>query len=406
MRTRLFEPHSIEELIRPLANPAVAASAGNAKVGNRINILTRWQALEYITTQNLDRRANALLNCITVVPGAVGAWRRSVVLSVGGFRPDTLAEDAELTVRLLKDKHHVVYADRAIAWTEAPEKVRDLFRQRFRWMFGTLQTAWKYRDLLFKVGCTGALGFIASLAQRVFIPGCFFFSGAFDGRGHFIFRARSFVLQLVVSSRKSFSGEEFQHTLFYYALFLALDLIASFVAFLLEPKREDWSLLLWLPWQRFYYRQLMYIIAIRAALVALKELFRRLGDTLPATPRTLKVLNSSRNWKIRRSFSTAKFPGGTPNRSNYAERNGSSSWSLVWRPRPLRLKPGSSTRPGIGISPGLHCLYGIGSQCRRRTWAVDAFTANGHDVPLTHFPPGYPLALAFAACFFQHMIFF
>ena len=262
----LFEPHSIEELIRPFADPSIAASAGNAKVGNRINILTRWQALEYITTQNLDRRANALLNCITVVPGAVGAWRRSIVRSVGGFKPDTLAEDAELTVRLLKDKHKVVYADQALAWTEAPETTQDLFRQRFRWTFGTLQTAWKYRNLLFKRG-SGTLGFIVLpnvfLFQVVFpfisplMDAAILFSGAF------------FLLQWSYHPT-DFNGEEFQHTLFYYALFLALDLFASLIAFLLEPKREDWSLLLWLPWQRFYYRQLMYIIAIRSVLVAMK----------------------------------------------------------------------------------------------------------------------------------------
>lgn len=262
----LFEPHSIEELIRPFVDPNIAASAGNAKVGNRINILTRWQALEYITTQNLDRRANALLNCITVVPGAVGAWRRSVVLSVGGFRPDTLAEDAELTVRLLKDKHKVVYADRAIAWTEAPEKTRDLFRQRFRWMFGTLQTAWKYRELLFKKG-SGTLGFIA-------LPNVFLFQVLFAFLAPLmdaaILLSGAFFLLQWSYHPTDFNSEEFQHTLFYYALFLALDLFASLIAFMLEPRREDWSLLLWMPWQRFYYRQLMYIIAIRSVLVAMK----------------------------------------------------------------------------------------------------------------------------------------
>src|SRR5205085_1604521 len=76
----VFEPDSIRHMLQPFADPTVGAVAGNAKVGNRVNLLTRWQALEYVTAQNLDRRANDLLNCITVVPGAVGAWRRQLLL--------------------------------------------------------------------------------------------------------------------------------------------------------------------------------------------------------------------------------------------------------------------------------------------------------------------------------------
>ncbi|HET7042402.1 MAG TPA: glycosyltransferase, partial [Gemmatimonadales bacterium] len=98
----LFPPDTIGELVAPLADPAVGAVAGNAKVGNRINLVTRWQAIEYITSQNIDRRAFSLLNCITVVPGAVGAWRKSLVLEAGGFSGDTLAEDQDLTMAILE----------------------------------------------------------------------------------------------------------------------------------------------------------------------------------------------------------------------------------------------------------------------------------------------------------------
>ena len=72
-----FEPDTIARLARWFGDETIGAVAGNAKVGNRINLLTRWQALEYITAQNLERRALAAFDCITVVPGAVGAWRRS-----------------------------------------------------------------------------------------------------------------------------------------------------------------------------------------------------------------------------------------------------------------------------------------------------------------------------------------
>src|SRR4029077_5818506 len=92
----LFAPDTVAELVQPLADPRVGAVAGNAKVGNRINLVTRWQALEYVTSQNLGRRAFSLLNCITVVPGAIGAWRKAVIQEAGGFSDDTLAEDQDL----------------------------------------------------------------------------------------------------------------------------------------------------------------------------------------------------------------------------------------------------------------------------------------------------------------------
>src|SRR6185503_18372587 len=91
-----FSPETIRALARRFVDEKVGAVAGNAKVGNRINIVTRWQALEYISSQNLDRRAFASLNCITVVPGAVGAWRRQLIERCGGFSNDTLAEDQDL----------------------------------------------------------------------------------------------------------------------------------------------------------------------------------------------------------------------------------------------------------------------------------------------------------------------
>ncbi|MFI5236223.1 MAG: glycosyltransferase, partial [Gemmatimonadales bacterium] len=156
----LFPPGTIAELVAPLADPGVGAVAGNAKVGNRINLVTRWQAIEYITSQNIDRRAFSLLNCITVVPGAVGAWRKELIVAAGGFSGQTLAEDQDLTMGILKQGYHVAYADKAIGYTEAPDTITLLFRQRFRWSYGTLQCAWKHRDALFrqKYGLFGFVG--------------------------------------------------------------------------------------------------------------------------------------------------------------------------------------------------------------------------------------------------------
>ena len=101
-----FQKDAISRLVRWFEDPAVGAVAGNAKVGNRINVITRWQALEYVTSQNLERRALAALGCITVVPGAIGAWRREALERLGGFPVDTLAEDQDLTIALPEGRLH------------------------------------------------------------------------------------------------------------------------------------------------------------------------------------------------------------------------------------------------------------------------------------------------------------
>ncbi|MGZ8847984.1 MAG: polysaccharide deacetylase family protein, partial [Pyrinomonadaceae bacterium] len=155
-----FPAQTIRALARRFVDPKIGAVAGNAKVGNRINIVTRWQALEYITSQNMDRRAFASLNCITVVPGAVGAWRRELIEKCGGFSDDTLAEDQDLTLQIRKLGYEIGYEETAIGWTEAPQTLRMLAKQRFRWAYGTLQCLWKHRDALFRPGY-GALGFVA-----------------------------------------------------------------------------------------------------------------------------------------------------------------------------------------------------------------------------------------------------
>ncbi|HEY0367035.1 MAG TPA: glycosyltransferase, partial [Pyrinomonadaceae bacterium] len=156
----LFAPQTVGALAHRFSDPRMGAVAGNAKVGNRINIVTRWQALEYITSQNMDRRAFASLNCITVVPGAVGAWRRELIEQAGGFQSDTLAEDQDLTLTIRRMGYNIGYEEDAIAWTEAPDRLSTLARQRFRWAFGTLQCMRKHLDALFRPRY-GALGFVA-----------------------------------------------------------------------------------------------------------------------------------------------------------------------------------------------------------------------------------------------------
>ena len=116
----VIAPNAISILVPHFANAKVAAVAGNAKVGNRVNLWTRWQALEYITSQNFERRALNVFGAVSVVPGAIGAWRVSAVREAGGYHTDTVAEDADLTMSLLENGWRVVNEDRALAFTEAP----------------------------------------------------------------------------------------------------------------------------------------------------------------------------------------------------------------------------------------------------------------------------------------------
>ncbi|MGA0586364.1 glycosyltransferase [Dyella sp. KRB-257] len=262
-----FEPHTIARLVRWFADPAIGAVAGNAKVGNRINLITAWQALEYVTAQNLERRALAALGAITVVPGAVGAWRREALEQLGGFPGDTLAEDQDLTIAIQKAGYRTVFDADAIAWTEAPDTARGLARQRFRWAYGTLQCLWKHRDVTFRPRY-GALGMIA-------LPQVWLFQIVFSVVSPLV--DLLLVWQIIATGldylqhRGQFNDSNLIRMGAFYALFMAVDLGAGVLAFAME-KRERWSLLWWLVLQRFGYRQLMYYVVVRSVSTALRGL--------------------------------------------------------------------------------------------------------------------------------------
>ena len=273
----VFPPQSIGALARRFADERLGAVAGNAKVGNRVNLVTRWQALEYVTAQNLDRRAFASLDCITVVPGAVGAWRKSLIEQAGGFTSDTLAEDQDLTLRIRRLGYKIGYEETALAWTEAPDTLRGLSRQRFRWSFGTLQCMWKHRDALFnpRYGTLGFIGMPNVWVFQILFP---LISPVMDLMMVWSL-ASTFINRLEHGAE--YSASNLKQTLFYYALFLLVDWCAAAFAFALE-KREQWSLLWWLFLQRFGYRQVMYQVmvksvasAARGALVGWGEIERK-----------------------------------------------------------------------------------------------------------------------------------
>ncbi len=140
---------TLPRLLEPFADQRIGAVSGHAKVGNLRTFIARCQALEYTCGFNLDRRAYNRWQCITVVPGAISAVRKDAINEAGGLSLETLAEDTDLTLCLHRRRQRIVYVPDAIAWTEAPESVHALTRQRSRWAYGTLQCLWKHRDMVF-----------------------------------------------------------------------------------------------------------------------------------------------------------------------------------------------------------------------------------------------------------------
>ncbi len=260
-----FEPLTIARLARWFADPGTGAVAGTAKVGNKLNLVTRWQAVEYVTAQNLERRALARLDAIMVVPGAVGAWRRQALADVGGFPVDTLAEDQDLTIAVQRAGWRVANDVEAVAWTESPQSLRTLAKQRFRWAFGTLQCLWKHRRAL-REGRPRGLA-------RIGMPQAWTFQMLFSLVSPMIDLALVFSI-VMTWGRVSQHGWAQTHTdlgkiAFFWTLFALVDLACGWIAFRLDKRERRFPGLLLLA-QRFVYRQLMYWVVLKAVSAAIR----------------------------------------------------------------------------------------------------------------------------------------
>ncbi len=260
-----FPTDTIASLARWFADPKVGAVAGNALVGNRVNTVTRWQALEYVTAQNLERRALAALGAVTVVPGAVGAWRKSALAELGGYPADTLAEDQDLTLAVQRAGWRVEFDPEARAYTEAPDTVEGLLKQRYRWSFGTLQCLWKHRAGLFDAK-RPVLGFVA-------LPQIWLFQILLTVVAPLVDLAVVWSLAAglygLVSHPLEWSRDDILRPLLYWAAFILLDLSAGVLGMALERK-APWADLAWLPAQRFGYRQLMYYVVLKSVASAVQ----------------------------------------------------------------------------------------------------------------------------------------
>ncbi|MEU6853225.1 glycosyltransferase [Actinacidiphila alni] len=245
----VFEPDAVRLLVQPFADPRVGAVSGNAKVINRRGLLGRWQHIEYVVGFNLDRRLFDLAECMPTVPGAVGAFRREALLRVGGVSDATLAEDTDLTMALCRDGWRVVYEEDAVAWTEAPASLGALWRQRYRWCYGTLQAMWKHRGAMVQTGAAGKLGrrgLVYLLLFQVLLP---LLAPVVD-----VFAVYGLVFLDPVRILGLWLG------------FLVLQAAMGAYAFRLDGERTGplWSL----PLQQFVYRQLMYLVVIQSVVTA------------------------------------------------------------------------------------------------------------------------------------------
>src|SRR5216684_7027725 len=264
----IIAPDAIARLVPHFINPRVGAIAGNAKVGNRVNLWTRWQALEYITSQNFERRALDVLGAVSVVPGAIGAWRVSAVREAGGYQLDTVAEDADLTMALLRRGYRVEYEDMALAYTEAPTNANGLMRQRFRWSFGVLQAVYKHRGAFARKGALGLVALPNILVFQILLP---LVSPLIDIM--FAVGALWYFVQKHFHP-DSTDPASFRKLVAFFFAFLVIDFLASALAFALERRRPDDTEDVWLlsqVWlQRFAYRQLFSVVLFKTLKRALE----------------------------------------------------------------------------------------------------------------------------------------
>ena len=252
---------AISLLVPHFRNPRVGAVAGNAKVGNRVNLWTRWQALEYITSQNFERRALNTLGAVSVVPGAIGAWRTSAVREVGAYQTDTVAEDADLTMALLRRGYRVEYEDRALAYTEAPVNASGLMRQRFRWSFGILQAVYKHRGVFARKGVLGWVALPNIVVFQILLPLVSPFIDIMFAVGSLWYFVQRYY------HPESTNPADFERLIIFFAVFLIIDFVTSAIAFALERStpdtREDSWLLSQVWLQRFAYRQLFSLVLFK-----------------------------------------------------------------------------------------------------------------------------------------------
>lgn len=243
---------AISKMIPFFADSKVGAVAGNVRVGNTLNMLTNWQSIEYTTSQNFDRRAYDLVNAILVVPGAIGAFRKTAMDEIEGFTTDTLAEDCDLTLRMLRAGFVIRTCNEALALTEAPETLKMFLKQRSRWTFGMMQSFWKHRDLLFSFRKAN-IGWVA-------LPNLLIFN--------FLIPVFSPLVDILFIAGL-FTHDSAQYV-FFYLLYYFIDCLIASLAYHFDHQKFNLRKAMYLFVQRFIYRQLLFFVLFKAYIKAMK----------------------------------------------------------------------------------------------------------------------------------------
>jgi poly-beta-1,6 N-acetyl-D-glucosamine synthase len=247
-----LEPQVLRVAMPHFAKSHVAAVAGNVKVINRDTHLARFQALEYIEGLNMARRAQGFVRVVNIIPGPIGLFRRSVLQEVGGYDRDTFAEDADLTLKILSSGWHIVYEDRAVAWTEAPETTLDLVKQRYRWTRGILQAVRKRKFALLNPISTWVwLSLMMMIFEGIVMPAA-----------NIVVNGMFVVTSLV-------TGEFGTFIVWWFALFSLLDVIAAM--YCVSGEQEELKLVPYAFFMRFFYFPVIDVTKLMATVDELQN---------------------------------------------------------------------------------------------------------------------------------------
>jgi cellulose synthase/poly-beta-1,6-N-acetylglucosamine synthase-like glycosyltransferase/peptidoglycan/xylan/chitin deacetylase (PgdA/CDA1 family) len=261
----VLDPEAVSYFVPHFANPNVAAVAGRVRTTNSSNLIDTFQKVEYAIGQNIDKTAFSTINAIGVVPGPAGAWRKEHLLELGGFHPDTLAEDQEMTISLLRADRRVLYEARAVSYTETPHTIRDFLKQRFRWVYGTMQCFWKHKAVVVErpLSNTTLVVMPNILIYNIFLPLTYPLADS------------ALIIGLIFG--------EWNSLILPFLIFTTVDLLYAMWGLRGEPGK--WKLMLAVPLQRIVYRQLLYYTVYKGLVRALEgsgstwNKFTKTGDT-------------------------------------------------------------------------------------------------------------------------------
>ena len=261
----VLDENALTAFASHFTDPKIGAVAGRVRTTASIHTLDTFQTLEYAIGQNIDKRALSAAGAIGVVPGPAGAWRRDAIMACGGFSTETLVEDQDMTLTLLRAGYAVCYEENAIAYTETPHSVKNFLKQRFRWVYGTIQCAWKHKRVVVERPLSGMTLLVMPniVIFNILLPITYPFADA------------AFLLGLLL--------DDWQYLLLPFLFFTLFDLLYASIGVWREENR--FKLLSFVPLQRIVYRQLLYYTVIRGVVRAIEgtgagwNKFAKVGET-------------------------------------------------------------------------------------------------------------------------------